>query len=62
MTPTSKYFDIQRVPRGDKWYGEPGEKEDGHFGAKDGLRPLIVERYVLVGPEMRQFLIITRIK
>ncbi len=49
MTPTTKYSGIQLVIRGDKWYGEPGKKEDGDFGAKGGLRPLVVERYVLVG-------------
>jgi hypothetical protein len=37
MTPTTKYFDIQLVVRGNKWHGEPGEKKDGNFGAKGGL-------------------------
>jgi hypothetical protein len=49
MTSTTKYFDLQLVVRSDKRYGESCEKEDGNFGAKGGLRPLIIERYVLVG-------------
>jgi hypothetical protein len=39
------------VVRGNKWNGEPGEKKDGNFDAKNGLRPLVVERDVLVGPD-----------
>jgi hypothetical protein len=46
-------LNIHLVVRGEKWYGEPGEKKDGNFDAKSGLRPLIVERDVLVGPDMR---------
>jgi hypothetical protein len=46
-------LNIHLVVRGEKWYREPGEKKDGDFDAKNGLRPLIVERNVLVGPDMR---------
>jgi hypothetical protein len=46
-------LNIHLVVRGDKWYGEPGEKKDDNFGAKSGLRPLVVERDVLVGPDIR---------
>jgi len=40
-------FDIHLVVSCNPWDREPGEKEDGYFGAKDGFRALIVERHVL---------------
>ncbi len=40
-------FDIHLVVSCNPWDREPGEKEDGDFGAKDGFRALIVERHVL---------------
>jgi hypothetical protein len=46
-------LNIHLVVRGEEWYGEPGEKEDGNFDAKSGLRPLIVERDMLVGSEVK---------
>jgi hypothetical protein len=46
-------LNIHLVVRGEKWYGEPGEEKEGNFSAKKGLRALIVERDVLVGPDIR---------
>ena len=43
-------MDIHLVVSGNSWDGEPGEKEDSDFGAKDGFRVIIFERHVL---EMR---------